>query len=258
MKRINRATQLACQENKSQMKNPMKNVRSSGGWGARGLLTVVTALAAGPAMVPAAVQAGGPAAITISGGGVGEFLDPNPCDGFQTESPFGESNFSVSAKIYKDGSVSGTFMCQVKGCVVIVQGKFTQVLGIDRADGPGDQDTVFLSGEASFVDLSKAVGGPGLVFIDQNGNPYVFQFCIELREGPGSGNQGVPAGTPVGRFFYTDEVVLLGGPDCLGLDDGFDQEEIRKGHIQIDFKSSIADIPFNRVEDCPVAPLPCE
>jgi len=236
----------------------MKNVRSNVRCDARGLGAVVSALAAVLVMEPAAVQAASVPAITISGGGVGEFLDPNPCDGFKEEGPFGESNFAVSAKIYQDGSVSGTFMCQVKGCVVIVQGKFTDVLGIDRADGPGEQDIVFLSGEASFIDLSQAVGGPGLVFADENGNPYIFQFCIELREGPGSGNQGVPAGTPVSRFFYTDEVVLLGGPACLGLDDGFDQEEIRKGHIQIDFKSSIADIPFNRVEDCPVTPLPCE
>jgi len=203
------------------------------------------------------VRADGPGAVTISGGGVGEFLDPNPCDGFNTEAPFGESNFAVSATIYEDGSVSGTFMCQVKGCVVIVQGVFTEVLGIDRADGPGDQDTVFLLGEAAFVDLSKAAGGPGLVMPD-NGEPYIFDFCLELREGPGTGIRGAPEGTPPARFFYTDEVVLLGAPACLDLDDGYDEEEIRKGHIQINFHTDIDDIPFDRVDDCPVEPLPCE
>lgn len=226
--------------------------------GANGLLCwlgVVVAAAITVALVPDEVLAGDRPAITISGGGVGEFLDPNPCDGFQEEPPFGESNFAVSARIHEDGSVEGTFMCQVKGCVVIVQGVFTDVLGIDQADGLGEQDGVFLLGEAAFVGMSAAAGGPGLVFADENGDPYIFDFCIELREGPGSGMKGVPEGLPVGRFFYTDEVVLLGGPAVLGLDDGYDEEEIRKGHIQIDFKLDVADIPFDRVEDCPVEPL---
>ncbi|WP_145266399.1 hypothetical protein [Tautonia plasticadhaerens] len=184
---------------------------------------------------------------------MGEFLDPNPCDGFNTEAPFGESNFAVSARIDADGSVDGHFMCQVKGCVVIVQGVFTEVLGIDRADGPADQDTVFLLGEAAFVDLSGAAGGPGVVR-DEDGDPYIFDFCLELREGPGSGQAGHSDDLPA-RFFYADEVTLLGGPDFLGLDDGFDQEEIRKGHISIDFRVDVDDIPFDRVEDCPVEPL---
>jgi len=214
-------------------------------------LTAVLATAS----IPATVLGGGRAAITVSGGGVGEFLDPNPCDGFQDTAPFGESNFKISATVYEDGSVRGSFLCQVKGCVVIVLGEITDVLGIDQADGPGDQDTVFLLGKGAFVDLSKGVGGPGVVFADANGNPYTFDFCIELREGPGSDMQGAPEGTPLGRFFYTDEVVLLGGPAALGLDDGFDQEEIRSGHIMIDFKLDVADIPFDRVRDCPVEPL---
>jgi len=236
----------------------MKNPLHPGRPGAGAFRAVLTALAALVALLPASGVAAGPAAITISGGGVGEFLDPNPCDGFQTSSPFGESNFSVSAKIYEDGTASGSFMCQVKGCVVIVQGVFTEVLGIDRADGPGDQDTVFLTGVASFVDLSQVFGGPGLVFADGKGSPYVFQFCIELREGPGSELQGAPESSPTGRFFYTDEVVLLGGPTCLGLDDGFDQEEVRTGHIQINFHKNVDDLPFDRLEDCPVTPLPCQ
>ena len=109
--------------------------------------------------------------------GVGEFLDPNPCDGF-TDAPFGESNFAVSATIYADGSVSGTFMCQVKGCVVIVQGVFTEVGGIDQSAGPGDQDVVFLKGLAAFVDLTRDpdIGGPGLVMVAE-GEPYIFEFC---------------------------------------------------------------------------------
>ena len=156
------------------------------------LATVVT-VAAVVLFVPDVIQASGPKAITISGGGVGEFLDPNPCDGFNEEGPFGVSNFAVSAQIDEDGNVHGNFMCQVKGCIVIVLGVFTDVLGIDQADGPDDQDTVFLLGEAAFVDLSKEVGGPGVVK-DENGDPFIFEFCIELREGPPS----------VGRFFYTD------------------------------------------------------
>ncbi len=207
------------------------------------------AIAAAGALValdPGTTLAGRPA-ITVSGGGVGEFLDPNPCDGFQQDAPFGVSNFAVSATVQDDGSVSGTFMCQVKGCVVIVQGVFTDVLGIDQSDGAGDPDTVFLLGEAAFVDLTGAAGGPGVVRND-NGDPFIFDFCIELREG----RRGE------GRFFYTDGVVLLGGPACLGLDDGYDEEEIVAGHIQIQFKGDIADMPFDRVNDCPVEPLPCE
>ena len=224
--------------------------------GQLGRLAAVVTAAVIVAFGPSSVRANGPPAITISGGGVGEFLDPNPCDGFQEEGPFGESNFAVSAKIYADGSVEGTFMCQVKGCVVIVQGVFTEVLGIDQADGPGDQDTVFLLGEAAFVDLTAEFGGPGVV-PDEEG-PFIFPFCLELREGPGSEQQGVPEGVPPARFFYADDVVLLGGPTCLDLDDGFDEEEIRKGHIQINFLTDVDDIPFDRVEDCPVEPLPCE
>ena len=208
---------------------------------------LAVAAAALPLIASGAVFAGEPA-IVVSGGGVGEFLDPNPCDGFNTEGPLGVSNFAVSAKIYDDGSVDGTFICQVKGCVVIVQGVFTEVLGIDRADGAGDQDTVYLKGLAAFVDLSQGAGGPGIVMTDDKGDPYIFDFCIELREGPAG----------VGRFFYTDEVVLLGGPTCLDLDDGFDEEEVIMGHIQIQFKSDIADVLFDRVDDCPVKPLPCE
>ena len=86
---------------------------------------------------------------------------------------------------------------------------------------------------------------------------YVTEMQAELLE-ISSGVQGVPPGVPAGRFFYTDEVVLLGGPACLGLDDGYDHEEVRTGHIQISFTGNVSDIPFDRVEDCPVAPLPCE
>jgi len=208
-----------------------------------------------PDAAPISAEAGEKPVISISGGGVGEFLDPNPCDGFAPEAPFGHSNFAVAARVYKDGTVEGTFMCQVKGCVVIVQGVFTQVLGIDRADEPGDQDRVFLLGEAAFVDMSQAAGGPGLVFADENGDPYIFEFCIELLEGSGSQVDGVPEGTPAGGFFYTDEVVLLGGPAFLGLDDGYDQEEVTTGHIRIDVEDDVDDIPFDRVADCPVEPL---
>jgi len=236
----------------------VKTVRLFGWRESTSLPAILTMMAACLVLPPASLLAADQPAITISGGGVGEFLDPNPCDGFKEEGPFGESNFAVSANIYQDGSVSGTFMCQVKGCVVIVQGVFTEVLGIDRADEPGDQDTVFLRGVAAFVDLSQAAGGPGLVLADANGTPYLFEFCLELREGPGTGMKGVPPGTPPARFFYTDEVVLLGGPACLGLDDGYDEEEIRSGHIQIRFDPDVADIPFDRVADCPVVSLPCE
>ena len=121
-------------------------------------------------------------------------------------------------------------------------------MGIDQADDPDDQDRVFLLGEAAFVDLSQEVGGPGGVMND-NGEPYVFQFCIELREGPPG----------IGGFFYTDEVVLLGAGIEYGdglVDDGYDEEEIRAGHIQINFKGDVDDIPFDRIEDCPVDPLP--
>ncbi len=203
----------------------------------------------------ASALAVGQPAIIISGGGVGEFLDPNPCDGFQTESPFGESNYAVSAKIYEDGSVSGTFMCEVVGCVVIVQGTFTEVLGIDRADSPGDQDAVFLHGQAAFVDSSQLFGGPGVVMAD-NGEALTFDFCIELREGPGA--QFAPPGTPLGRFFYTDDVTLLGGPSCLNVDDGSDEEMVQSGHIQINFVQNVDDVAYDRVADCSVEPLPCE
>jgi hypothetical protein len=218
--------------------------------------SVAIAAVAAIVLFPAAVQAQGQPAIEISGGGVGEFLDPNPCDLFDPVGPYGESNFAVSATIDDDGNVNGTFMCQVKGCVVIVEGVFTDVLGIDRADGDGQPDRVFLHGEAAFVDLSAAAGGPGLVMTEE-GVPYLFDFCIELWEGPGTGMLGVPEGVPPARFFYTDEVVLLGAGTVYpgGVDDGFDQEEIRKGHIQIDFKGEIDDIPFVRVAVCPVVPL---
>jgi len=214
-----------------------------------GLVAVLTAALAA-ASIPAQALAEGRPAITVRGGGVGEFLDPNPCDGFQEAAPFGESDFAVGARIYENGKIHGWFFCQVKGCVALY-GWFTDVLGIDRADGPGDQDGVFLLGSAVFADLTQ---GPDLV-LDENGDPVVFQFCIELREGPGAEKEGVPEGTPLGRFFYTDEVVLLGGPAALGLDDGYDQEVVRTGSIKIDFKRAIADIPFDRVEDCPVEPL---
>ena len=203
------------------------------------------------ALAPAAAEAGGRPAITISGCGVGEFLDPNPCDGFQTEAPFGESDFAVRAKIQEDGNVHGWFFCRVEGCVVLY-GWFTDVLGIDRADARGDQDGVFLLGSAVFADLTQ---GPDLV-LDENGDPYVFQFCVELREGVSARQSRRSRKSAIGRFFYTDEVVLLGGPARQGLDDGYDQEEVINGHIQINFHTDVEDIPFDRVEDCPVEPLP--
>ncbi len=52
----------------------------------------------------------------------------------------------------------------------------------------------------------------------------------------------------VGKFIYDDPIVVDPG----------DEELVVQGHIQINFLGDVDDIPFNRVEDCPVEPLPCE
>jgi len=178
-------------------------------------------------------RAGESPAVTISGGGVGEFLDPNPSDGFNAIAPFGGCKFAISATIDADGSVKGHYMCIAQDNTVIVKGVITEVLGIVRADGRDERDAVFLKGEARKVGMSSD---------SERGNP--FQFCIELRSGQ----------TGVGKFFYTDHDVSQGGPDALGLDDGYDQAKVVGGNIQVRFHSEVANIPFDRVVDLPAVP----
>lgn len=167
------------------------------------------AVAAVLALFPAAVQAG-EVAVTVSGGGVAEFLDPNPCDNFDTVGPFGFSNFSVGAQIDTEDNVTGHFICMVEDCFIVegfyanilVVGQFTEVLDIND-DG---QQSVTLGGDAVLV-------------LEGFGIADAFEFTVELREGPAD----------VGGFTYTDYVTMM------GPDDGSDSEVVRQGHVQIQF-----------------------
>lgn len=130
------------------------------------------------AFLPLAAWAGGPPAITISGGGVAKFVNPNGCFGDQPDEDgfYGESNFSVSAQIDAEGNVSGQFICMVKDCAqaggnqLTIIGKFTDVL-----DASEDPDVVSLGGEAKVE-----VQGAGIAA--------EIPFTLELHEGqPGVG-----------------------------------------------------------------------
>ena len=157
------------------------------------------------AFLPAAAWAGGPPGITISGGGVAKFVNPNGCFGDQPDEDgfFGESNFSVSAEIDAEGTVTGQFICMVKECApaggnqLTIIGKFTNVLGTSE-----DPDVVSLGGVAKVE-----VQGAG-IFAE-------FPFTIELHEGPPG----------VGKFIYDDP----------GVPDPGDEEVVSSGHIMINF-----------------------
>jgi hypothetical protein len=170
---------------------------------------------------PGVARAGGPE-IRITGGGVADFLDPNPCDQFNTVAPFGESFFAVAARVDGRGRVSGTFICAVQNCFV----------------GPGSDDFADIAIVGTFTDLIRVtrqgqdrvtLEGDGLFFI--SGVPGVadeFRFRVELREG----------GRGVGGFTYTDYVTELGEGIGYGdglVDDGSDHEVITRGQIRIRF-----------------------
>jgi hypothetical protein len=156
------------------------------------------------AFLAAAAWAGGPPAITISGG-VAKFVNPNGCFGDQPDEDgfFGESNFSVSANIDAEGNVTGQFICMVKECApaggnqLTIIGKFTDVLDFSE-----DPDVVSLGGVAKVE-----VQGLGIVA--------EFPFTVELQEGPPG----------VGKFIYDDPAVPDPG----------DEEVVSSGHIMINF-----------------------
>ncbi len=158
--------------------------------------------------------------VVINGVGAADFLDPNPCDQFNTVAPFGASTFTVHARIDRRGRVDGIFTCAIRDCFV--------------GPGPDDYGDILLVGVLTdVVHVSRrgpdrvALEGDGYFFIDGvEGVVDQFRFQVELREG----------GRGVGGFAYTDYVTALGEGLEYGdgrVDDGFDHEGITRGHIQI-------------------------
>jgi len=182
------------------------------------MLTAFALLAA-----PLTVRADGPE-IRVTGGGIAEFLDPNPCQDFNTAPPFGESFFTVAAKV-EGSDVEGIFLCGVEDCFLGVDDSGDPLLGDILIVGFFDE---LLDASAAGQD-SVALAGDALFFIEGlHGVQDEFEFTVTLREG----------GRGVGGFTYTDYVTELGAGIEYGdglVDDGSDHELITRGRIRIRF-----------------------